>query len=311
MLFEMLNERYFQFAENLPAGLAELATRQSTYLGSSSEERFEGVIELNPVLAGTPWLFWETFCGLDNEEFLQIAEAGTMYVLASILLDHLVDGQAKPVEEIALLHQAIYGHGIATYRSQLTNHSTFWSHFDRLSTDHLVGLAVEVTKQSADKRIRQGDLRIMAHGKVSPIVTTIAALASASERMEVLEPIEASLKHIAVASQLLDDIGDWKHDIEVGHRTYYLSQIVQDEGRFLEDGSIEKVQKYIDDNWSDVEHLRMVLNWLGDSIDAMEGIDCPSWIEYVEEYLELTDEHLTTTIARHLARKLRPLLEAQ
>ena len=106
-LFEKLNSRYFDFARQLPQPLKRLGTLKSTFLGSPHEGIFEGVLELNPVLAGTPWLFWETFSSLEDEQYLQIAEAGTMFVLASIVLDHLVDGQAERQEQVALFHQAL------------------------------------------------------------------------------------------------------------------------------------------------------------------------------------------------------------
>lgn len=308
-LFEALNERFFGFIDQLPANLSSLARKKSTFLGSHESGDFEGVAGLNPVLASTPWLFWETFDSLGDSIFLDIAEAGTMYVLASILLDHLVDGHAEPAEEVTLLQQAIYSHGVTTYRSTIPQSSAFWKHFDRLAEDHLIGLALELKEQGAGNAIEMGSLERMAHGKVSPIVTTIAGLAYALDRPDVLDPIERSLKHIAVASQMLDDIGDWKHDVSVGHRTYYLSQITND--AFRDDGepSIEQIQERVDEIWADVDHLRMVIDWLDDSVSAVSGLDCPGWIEYVEGYRKLSDDHLTTAIARHLVRKLKPMIE--
>lgn len=308
-LFEALNQRFFHFIDRLPENLNSLARQKSTFLGSRESGAFEGVPGLNPVLASTPWLFWETFDSLDDSIFLDIAEAGTMYVLASILLDHLVDGHADPAEEVALLQQAFYSHGVTTYRSTIPHSSTFWMHFDRLAGDHLAGLALELKEQGGGEAIELADLEKMAHGKVSPIVTTIAGLAYALDRPDLLDPIERSLKHIAVASQMLDDIGDWQHDVSVGHRTYYLSQIVNETSR--DDGglSIEQIQGHVDESWADVEHLRLVIAWLDDSVSAMSGLDCPGWIEYVMGYRKLTDDHLTTAIARHLVRKLKPMIE--
>lgn len=308
-LFEGLNGRFFRFIDRLPANLSSLARKKSTFLGSHEVGDFEGVPDLNPVLASTPWLFWETFDNLDGAIFLDIAEAGTIYVLASILLDHLVDGHADPVEEVTLLQQAFYSHGVTTYRSTIPQSSAFWTHFDKLADDHLTGLALELKEQGAIEAIEMGSLEKMAHGKVSPIVTTIAGLAHALGRPDVLDPIERSLKQIAVASQMLDDIGDWQHDVSVGHRTYYLSQITPDAFRDDDELSIEQIQERVDETWSDVEHLRLVIKWLDDSISAVSKLDCPGWIEYVQGYRKLSDDHLTTAIARHLVRKLKPMIE--
>lgn len=310
-LFEELNTRFFHFIDRLPEPLARLARQKSTFLGSQEDGEFGGVPDLNPVLASTPWLFWESFKTLDDSLLLDIAEAGAFYVLASILLDHLVDGQAELPEEMALLHQAFYSHGILVYRSTFPHSTAFLGDFDRLARDHLAGLALELETQGSTEMIEMGSLEKMAYGKVSPIVTTIAGLAYALEQPELLEPIESSLKHIAVASQMLDDIGDWQHDISVDHRTYYLSQVVEKAGGGVEEVSIDEVQDAIDEAWMDVEHLQLVIQWLDDSTQAVQDLACPGWLDYVEGYRELSDEHLTTAIAKHLVRKLRPLIEPQ
>ena len=110
---------------------------------------------------------------------------------------------------------------------------------------------------------------------------------------------------------MLDDIGDWQHDLKVGHNTYFLAQITDGSRRDLDEVEIDRVQSRVDDAWADVEHLRLVIEWLDESITAVGGIDCPGWIEYVEGYKTLADEHLTTAIARHLVRKLKPLMDGQ
>jgi hypothetical protein len=310
-LYEGLNQRYFQFADCLPHPLRRLARLRSTFLGGPDQEPFEGVPGLNPVLASTPWLFWETFSNINDDIFLDIAEAGMSFVLASIVLDHLVDGQADPQEEMALFHQALYGHGVVTYRKIMPSSSPFWIHFDRLAQDHLAGLSAELESQSGHLQISLEDLFTMAHGKVSPIVATVAALNFASDQPGVLSPIEESLKHIAVASQLLDDVGDWEHDLEAGHDTYFLSSLVHDETWKVEDPpTVEDLRNKIEDDWDDVEHLRLVLDWLQDSLEAVEGMKCPAWVEYVEGYRALTDENLSTVLGHHLIHKLHPLINS-
>ncbi len=308
-LYERLNRRYFQFADQLPPLLRHLAHKRSTFLGGPEDEGFEGVSGLNPVLASTPWLFWETFCELDDERFLAIAEAGTMFVLASIVLDHIVDGHAEPLKGTALLHQALYEHGITVYRKTFPSSSSFWANFNRLASDHLAGLAKELEAQSNVHRMHLEDMIQMAHGKVSPIVTTIAALVEALGRPEVLRPIEASLKYIAVASQMLDDVGDWEDDINTGHFTYYLSCLMPSE--VWEKGSepsVDDLRSILEAGWTDVEHLRWVVEWLDHSIEAVRGMDCPAWIEYVDGYRKRTDENMTAAVARHLMEKLRPII---
>ena len=311
-LFRQLEERIDKFARHLPPPLDALASRQSTYLGSPGGEPFEGVAGLNPVLVGTPWLFWETFGRLDDATFITIAEGGACFILASIVLDHLVDGQAEPPETMALFHQALYEHGAARFRAALPSHPAFWQHFERLADEHLAGIAAELDSQGNPSRVDRAAFCAMAHGKVAPVVTTIAALCAATDQPDVLEPIEASLKYIAVASQLLDDIGDWQEDVEAGHLTYYLTQVAEPELlRSPARLSVEEMRARIDRDWRDVEHMRAVMDWLGLALDAVRSVQCSGWLDYVEGYRRQADEHLTGFVARHLLRALRPLVERE
>lgn len=151
----------------------------------------------------------------------------------------------------------------------------------------------------------------MAHGKVSPIVATVTALTFASDQPSVLSPIETSLKHIAVASQLLDDVGDWEHDLEVGHYTYFLSHLVQRDTWGGENPpAVIELQAKLEKEWNDVEHLRLVLDWLDDSIEAVRELKCPAWVEYVEGYRTLTDKNLSLVMGHHLIHKLHPLVDS-
>jgi hypothetical protein len=164
---------------------------------------------------------------------------------------------------------------------------------------------VEVDAQRNVAGLSAAALATMAHGKVAPIVTTMAAMAEASGRPALLGPIEASLNHIAVASQHLDDIGDWREDLHVRHLTYFLAQVLPGSDPWPDEGT---VQDGIDREWSDVGHLQQVLEGLEAAQDAVRGISCPGWTAYVEGYTTLADEHLTRALARHLARVLGPIV---
>jgi hypothetical protein len=146
-------------------------------------------------------------------------------------------------------------------------------------------------------------------GKFAPIVVSLAALAESAGLPEAIAPMEASVKHLAIASQLLDDIGDAQSDLAARHLTYYLAQLAPSE-RWLapEWPAWEELQARIDAAWHDARHLRLTLQWLDSAVGAVEGLDCPAWLAYLDYYRGLAEEHLTAATARHLARSLRPLL---
>ena len=307
-LFKELEQRFSQYVQNLPIPITEVARAKSTYLGAHTEGAFEGIASLNPVLAGTPWLFWEQFDDLDDEVFVAIAEAGACQVIASILLDHIVDGQAEPREHSSLLHQSLRSHAFRTYQSVFASNSPFWEYHDQLERDHIRGLGLEVDAQSKQSPLTWEILEATAHGKVSPIICTIAALAVAQEHPERLDPISQSLKHIAIASQLLDDIGDWSHDYTVGHHTYFLSEANAHPGIDPRDTDADALLAAIDESWLDVDHIQLVMDWLEKSLSAVESMRCQGWVDYVNGYIELADGHLKRAVARHLQRVVGPLV---
>jgi len=310
VLFAALDDRYLSFAGHLPRPLNSLAHRKSTFEGDASRAPFAGIGGLNPVLVATPWLFWEPFQSLSDDDFLGAAEAGMFFVLASVLQDHIIDGQADPVEGTNLFNQALFNRAIRGFQLIFPPDSGFWPHYDRLTRNHIEGLATEITIQETPEVIDLAMFKTMAYGKVSPIVTTIAALSTALGAERFIEPIEASLKHIAVASQMLDDIGDWKEDIKQGHVTYFLAIVSGVEDGFW-DGKIShyNIQSRINETWEDVHQIEGVIDWLDRSVDAVGSIDCPQWLEYVNGYRVRADQHARRFIACHMQQALRPLLK--
>jgi hypothetical protein len=226
-LFDCLEEIFEGFLQRLPPGIDALARQQGAYYGDFNTAQFGGLGILNPVLIGTPWLFWECFPRLEDSRRLQIAEAGAFYVLASVVLDHLVDHQAAEPGQQAIYHQALYSRAVSQYREVFPTTSRFWSDFQRLEAAHLAGLSIEIWAQSHPGDFSAQTLATIAQGKVAPIVTTLVALSHASGSPQHIPALEASLDHIAVASQLLDDIGDWQADVESRHLTYFLTRLAE------------------------------------------------------------------------------------
>jgi hypothetical protein len=305
-LFAELNARYFQFVDQLPLPLRSVANLKSTFSGSPGEELFSDLRERNPGLIQTPWLFWETVNQLDDRCFLQVVEGGVLIVLASIVLDHLSDGQAQSPPATLLFHQMLHETGVLKLREAVPPASAFWaSHFDRLSKEHLTGLAAELEAQSNPSLFSTDSFLTMAHAKFSPIVTYMAALVEVSGQKQALEPIEASIKHWAVAAQLLDDIQDWQIDVQARHLTYYLTQIAPPEiWEAAEWPSINDLQGRIDAGWLDVTSMQMTIKWLDKAIEAVDGLQCPKWVEYIDGCRSLADGFLTRFIARHILRGL-------
>ena len=308
-LLAALDERFLSFVSRLNGPLRTHALRRSTYTNEPGAEAFGGPSTMNPGVTLTPWLFWELTSPLDDASFLSLAEGGSMVVISSALLDHLVDGQAVSPEDTLLLHRLLHERGIATLRACLGGGSPFWRTAERLIAEHLEGLALERGMRAALGAFSYPDFQRMVKAKFSPIVLTMSAYLTATERGDLQEPIENSIKHLAVASQLLDDLGDWEEDMRGGRLTYFLScAVAPREAARLEAGLAEEVEERIRSSWLDVDHLNLAAEWLDRARASVEGIPCPNWIEYLEGFRSLTLEHIRQSTAGHLVQTLDPLV---
>jgi hypothetical protein len=308
-LLESLDSSYFQFAESLPPPLNEIALQESTLIGHPGDETFKGPSKLNPLITCTPWLFWETFSELDDETLLGTAKAGAFIALASVVMDHLVDSQAHWPEAMTLFQHALYDRGIAELRALFPSTSGFWIQFDRLTKEYLSSLGAEIDAQLKPEQFSLENFLEFAGGKVSPMATTIAALAEASRQPAVLEPIETSFRHSFVAGQIHDDVLDWRLDVENRHLTFFLTRLSPLETWMkAEWPTIDELQTVNDAGWVDVDYFGVVIEQFDRSLEVVGGIQGSGWVDYLAEYRGVAEEHQKAAIARHLLRVLEPII---
>jgi hypothetical protein len=307
-----LDERYAAFACSLPAPLDERAVQYSTFAGKPSREPLGGLSRMNAVITCIPWLFWESFRQLPADLFLEIAEAGALLGMASVLLDHLIDEQAESPGEAALLHQALYEAGAAGYRRVFPSDCAFWTQYHRFGKEHLSGMALELSARANPALLTPEAFYGLACARIAPMLTVVAALAQALDQPGLVPTTEGSIKPVIVAGQMLDDIQDWHEDFEAGHVTYYLTRLMPpDAWQSAELPSVEQLQQSIEADWQDVEHLRMVIDWFDQGLSAVDGLECRAWVEYINEYRAAADQHLTMLVARHLLRTIGSLAASQ
>lgn len=306
-LLEQFEARYAKFNRHLPPSLRQLAQAESTYLGEITEAPFSGLRAMNPLITRTPWLFWETFKNLEDEILLQLAEAGVCMALASVLIDHLADGQVPNPGSLMLFRQSLQDRALSLYRRNFPSDSQFWIEYQRLSEEYIAALQMEIDSQSDPNLFTIENFQGFAAGKVSPMVVTIAALAESSAQIDLLAPVEASMRFSYVAGQIHDDILDWQDDLEKRHLTFFLTKLSADHD--YETGSwpgVEELKALNDKKWLDVKQLYLAIEWFDRALEAVDGIDCPGWEFYLREYRTVAEEDQQSALAKHLVEKLEP-----
>ncbi len=308
-LLAALDARYLDFLLTLPEPLRALGRERRSFSGVTGDCEAMAFSAMNPGITCTPWLFWEWTRDLADDVFLDLAEAGACVVLASVLRDHLCDGQAPNRGAAARLHAALRRRGRSVFRRHFLTDSPFWSAFVRLNEEHRLGLRLEARARADPQQFTWEWFQVMVQAKFAPIVLTVAAFLTWLDLPERLPPIERSIKDLAVAAQLLDDLGDWREDLASGRLTYFLSRLAPPE-RWAERPwpSPAEIQQAIDASWEDLEHLDLIEAWLAKALDAVDGIVCPAWKAYLDGYRSLAQQHATRLGARHLLEAIRPLV---
>jgi len=307
-----MDARFFGIVEKLPDPLRVLARTRGTYEGSESQVPFEGPSSMNPGLTCTPWMFWQITREVGDQQFAGLSVGGGLVILASTLLDHLVDRQVKNIGETGLLQSALHGRGMAILRSEIGLDAEFWSHAERLLEEHRRGLAQEIQWRTKPDLLTEERFVETVSAKFAPIALTMVAYLAAAERRIFIEPIERSIKDLAVASQLLDDLGDWEEDVRQQRLTLYVKSLAPRADWTADEWpTVTELEEQIDQEWAELELLNRVRQWLDRSIEKVAGIECPAWISYLNGFRDLADQHLMGRTAGHLARSIGELLPDQ
>ena len=298
LLRDEVDQEYSKFVGRLPTPLRDYACLRSTYTGKSGSDRLGGIFNLNPLVVAAPWLFWDAF-PLDAESLCVIAKAGSFLGASYVILDHLIDDQVEEPALASLLQQALFERALQLFRTQLGPTTPFWFHLDRLWADLRDSLVFEWQRQRNPYPISVDEFRSMAAAKSVPLIITIAALSQMSNKPNLLDEAEKSLREVGSAVQLWHDVGDWRNDYRSKHITYFLSEIMR---RFIKEqksASLHDISTYflnygyptlydidelIKSHELEVEFLNLSHEWFCKAFYHAESIDSSIWSMYLDQW---------------------------
>lgn len=304
-----LDERYLAWAGQLPAVFQELALAESTFTGRAGHRLSRLSSSVNPVNMHSPWLFWKLFEGLDDEAFLNIAEAGAFWSLSAIVLDHLVDGQSEKPAQGLLFQHILLQRSRSCFREIFQLASPFWSYFDLCERQYLDALGSESFTQLYPEKLTYEAFEQTARAKAATMLVSISALVEASCQPSLLPPIEKSIQCCALAGQLYDDLLDWPSDLDHGHMTWALMQLVPEitTGRDAIPG-IETLRTRVHSEGLDLHMMKAVLNQFAEAEGAVQELDCPGWKVFLKDYREIVRRDQRASAADFLQRALSPAI---
>lgn len=279
---------------------------------SGSDSTLESQLQLHPPGAvAAPWLFWETYQSLDDETFLNISEAGVCLLIASVINDHLADDQLPGTVDATQLAEALTARASILFEQQFPTDSEFWDHFERLTMEYRSALLIELRCRASPAQFTFAALKRTARGKICPGVITVAAMSIASAQADLLPALEESLKDVAVASQLVDDVHDWRADLAAGHLTYFLARLAPAEVWLVTDWPpTDAVERWVRVSQDDIQSLRRAGRALESAIHRVRDFYCPAWTQYIHTKRIEADQMLARVVAKAIVNRSQVPIES-
>lgn len=299
-LWSDIDKAYTNFLNSLPEPVRNTGKLKATYSGKPEAGWFDGPSGLNPAIVGGPWLFWDAFSSLSDEQIRPIAVAGSYLGVSSLILDHLYDGQLDQPQTAVALQQALYDQAIHLFREHIDSSAVFWDHLDRLWSELQSSLSTERQLQIRPRLTTVEEFKATASAKAAPVAITVAALAEISNRFNGFEEVEGSLKKCGAVAQLDHDISDWRKDVRNRHMTFFLNWVIDSER--MDNGwpTEQEIGKIIDDNSLDVKYLMLARDWCGQALAQAKRLGCQSWIHFIEVGAKHIEANLDRSLIRHI-----------
>ena len=300
-----LDHRYWSFVGSLPIELARLATDRRTIVGDGSHRPIKSVSEIGFLIA-VPWAFVDTFPRLDEKQMLDIGEAWLFLWLAVYLGDHIIDKQVPEIPEYVTLQQLLKANACNLFTSIVGENRIFWDKFDQFSKQMEAALKLETHyRVSPTKDFDYEAAWRIGVGKSAMTKVIPNIMAAISNNAHYISNLELSIDALAAGRQLLDDVSDYREDLEQGHYTYPLAQAIKqlnETGKRITKKSIE-TQLFTVTILEDALHQAQ--DWHLQSIAAVEGIPCDGWIEMASNSLDECKRYHRDLIIYRVAKAIK------
>jgi radical SAM protein with 4Fe4S-binding SPASM domain len=205
---------FSKYVEGLPK---ELQSLTATPLW---RERGEGLSHWLPF-----WLNLEFAGGALLPQARQMALANRFGQMFCLLQDGVIDGDTRIKPNILMLIDTFFFHFVHGYQNIFSSTHPFWIFFESYWQDYLQALAWEwVQHHGCVSPYTLEDFAWLGR-KFSPVKICCTGMAMLANRDDEIPHLEAAIDHCQRGYQILDDLKDWKEDLEKGNYTYPLTLV--------------------------------------------------------------------------------------
>lgn len=223
-----------------------------------------------------PYLFRADF-KLPEDEMLRLCTISVMCLDFCLFTDKLFDKQIQ-------LSQRLYYHKLLIYQefikevSDMKN-SQVWHYYEGYFKEYVYGVTLEEERHvHAIKDYTWEEFLKISKGKqaLTKLIPAIMGVRSGQETK--IFQYENALGLFSAASQLYDDLRDWKEDLRLKRYSWMLTQILR-ENHLNEDCDELAVRKLLYSNNYEIAILDKANNLCEDAMLAVENN--PVWVRYV------------------------------
>jgi len=248
-----------------------------------------------------PFLFLDLFPGVTQEQALQLAYAGMLYLDYLRLEDAVADRQPVAGQ---FVHPAVGGlvheEALATLRALLGNDAVFWPSLRHCHQEYVRALIAEREVQTRrPMTYSRAERDRIAADKCASGKATFTALAALNSAEGPPKALLRSYDAFCVSYQLYDDILDWRQDYVHGPYSYLVVQALQywqdrHEGKTAEQPRPDEMGQIIYYGRLAEDLLKEAGTYADQAVSLVQDLDCPAWVATLREcqalYTRLADD---------------------
>lgn len=181
-----------------------------------------------------PLLIASAFPGVSEDDLQTVTTAGHLLANSIIVYDDLMDREEDSDLSVDPLRgQALQFEAYQLLYSVLDADSPFWPALRRLFVEYSEACLTEIafvrSKMSWDD-LSEDKLMDVGRKKSGLSKAAAVALQALSSTNEPVEPIQSSIENVYLAYQMLDDLSDWRGDLQRGFPSMLLRRVMTAHG---------------------------------------------------------------------------------
>jgi squalene-hopene/tetraprenyl-beta-curcumene cyclase len=248
-----------------------------------------------------PFMFAPLFPVVDRGQMQALAVSGRLYLEYILIEDKLIDGQIPLSTSALLMAGFLHEDALRGLARLFGGSSPFWGYLEQYHSQYSKANAMEEAFRRSLPLLDLGkhDALSIGVGKQAIAKACTTGLAFLAGEESLIGPLEASQDALAAASQLIDDVADWRDDYESGRPgapviRALVELCAHQEGLWPDSTLVGQVLFY---RGIAEDCLREAEGWCDKAIEAIRDLECPDWAQQI-------------TAARSRAVRLRARFQA-